>query len=136
MPLSSTDILVVGGGTFGVNTALELRSRGHSVTLLEPGPLPHPHAASTDISKVIRMDYGRDELYMDMMEETLAIWRAWNQELGETVFYETGILYLALDAMEPGEYEYESYQLLKRRGHPVERLVVGRFGVKLGDARP
>jgi len=122
MPLSSTDILVVGGGTFGVNTALELRSRGHAVTLLEPGPLPHPHAASTDISKVIRMDYGRDELYMDMMEETLAIWRAWNQELGETVFYETGILYLALDAMEPGEYEYESYQLLKRRGHPVERL--------------
>src|SRR3972149_7868651 len=102
MPLSSTDILVVGGGTFGVNTALELRTRGHAVTLLEPGTLPHPHAASTDISKVIRMDYGRDELYMDMMEEALPIWRAWNQELGETVFYETGVLHLTLGGMRPG----------------------------------
>ncbi len=122
MPISSGNILVIGGGTFGVNTALELRSRGYSVTLLEPGPLPHPHAASTDISKVIRMDYGRDELYMDMMEDALAIWRTWNQELGGTVFFETGVLYLTLDGMQPGEYEYESYQLLKQRGHPVERL--------------
>ncbi|MEX1143411.1 MAG: FAD-dependent oxidoreductase [Anaerolineales bacterium] len=122
MASSSSHILVVGGGTFGVNTAIELRGRGHAVTLLEPGPLPHPHAASTDISKVIRMDYGRDELYMDMMEEALATWRAWNQELGETVFFETGVLYLTLDTMEPGEYEYESFRLLQRRGHPVERL--------------
>src|SRR3972149_6755454 len=122
MPISSSLILVVGGGTFGVNTAIELRGRGHAVTLLEPGPLPHPQAASTDISKVIRMDSGRDVLYMDMMEEALAMWRAWNQELGETVFHETGVLYLTLDPMEPGEYEYESFQLLKRRGHPVEQL--------------
>lgn len=115
-------ILIVGGGTFGINTALELRGRGHSVTLLEPGPLPHPNAASTDISKVIRMDYGRDEFYMEMMEEALALWRGWNEELGETVFHETGVLYFTLDGMGPGDFEYESYQLLLKRGHAIERL--------------
>lgn len=118
----SSHILIVGGGTFGINTALELRSRGHAVTLLEPGPLPHPDAASTDISKVIRMDYGRDEFYMEMMEASLALWRQWNEELGETVFHETGVLYFTLDGMGPGDFEYESYQLLLKRGHTIERL--------------
>ncbi|MBX3004115.1 MAG: FAD-dependent oxidoreductase, partial [Anaerolineales bacterium] len=118
----SSHILIVGGGTFGINTAIELRSRGHAVTLLEPGPLPHPDAASTDISKVIRMDYGRDEFYMEMMEASLALWRQWNEELGETVFHETGVLYFTLDGMGPGDFEYESYQLLLKRGHTIERL--------------
>jgi glycine/D-amino acid oxidase-like deaminating enzyme len=119
---NSSHILIVGGGTFGINTALELRSRVHAVTLLEPGPLPHPDAASTDISKVIRMDYGRDEFYMEMMEASLALWRQWNEELGETVFHETGVLYFTLDGMGPGDFEYESYQLLLKRGHTIERL--------------
>jgi glycine/D-amino acid oxidase-like deaminating enzyme len=122
MPTSSSHILVVGGGTFGLNTAIELRSRGHGVTLLEPGPLPHPNAASTDISKVIRMDYGSDEFYMQMMEEALAQWRAWNEEFREPLFVETGVLYFTLDGMQPGDFEYESYQLLQKRGHPVDRL--------------
>jgi glycine/D-amino acid oxidase-like deaminating enzyme len=120
--MNSSQILIVGGGTFGVNTALELQTRGHAVTLLEPGPLPHPHAASTDISKVIRMDYGSDKFYMEMMEEALALWRAWNEELGETVFHETGVLYLTLGGMLPGDFEYESYELLIKRGHSVDRL--------------
>lgn len=121
MPLKS-HTLIVGGGTFGVSTALELQTRGHAVTLLEPGPLPHPKAASTDISKVIRMDYGRDGFYMQIMEDALAIWRAWNEEFDGLVFHETGVLYLTLDGMQPGDFEYESYQLLQKRGHPVERL--------------
>ncbi len=120
--MNSSTILIVGGGTFGVNTAIELRQRGHAVTLLEPGPLPHPNAASTDISKVIRMDYGSDEFYMEMMEEALDLWRAWNDEFGETVFYETGVLYFTLDGMQPGDFEYDSYQLLLKRGHKIERL--------------
>ncbi|HRN51081.1 MAG TPA: FAD-dependent oxidoreductase [Anaerolineales bacterium] len=119
---TTSHILIVGGGAFGINTALELRSRGHAVTLLEPGPVPHPDAASTDISKVIRMDYGRDEFYMEMMEESLALWRQWNEELGDTVFHETGVLYFTLDGMGPGDFEYESYQLLLKRGHGIERL--------------
>jgi glycine/D-amino acid oxidase-like deaminating enzyme len=45
--------LVVGGGIFGATCALALRARGHAVTLVDPGPIPHPLAESTDLSKVV-----------------------------------------------------------------------------------
>ena len=88
-------IIVVGAGIFGVTAALELQQRGHKVKLFDPGPLPHPDASSTDISKVLRMDYGSDELYMQLMEEAFEGWGRWNEELGETVFHQTGYLMLS-----------------------------------------
>lgn len=133
-------IIVVGGGTFGVSTALELRRRGYAVQLLEPGPLPHPDAASTDISKVIRLDYGADEFYMALMEECLALWREWNEEWGETVFHETGVLYLAGQPMKAGDFEYDSLQILEKRGHKVDMLdpteVARRFPAWNADHYP
>lgn len=65
----SCDILIVGAGVFGLAAAIELklRQKDAKITVLDPGPVPHRHAASTDISKVIRMDYGEDELYIEMM---------------------------------------------------------------------
>ena len=41
-------VIVVGAGVNGVTAAIELKKRGHEVVLLDPGPLPHPLAASTD----------------------------------------------------------------------------------------
>ncbi len=122
MTTNSTSILIVGGGTYGINTAIELQRRGYAVTLLEPGPIPHPDAASTDISKVVRLDYGKDELYLQMMAEALPLWRQWNEELGEVIYHETGVLYFTLDGMQKGDFEYESYLLLEKHGHPTERL--------------
>src|SRR5229473_643866 len=51
-------VLVAGAGIFALTAALELRRRGHEVRLVDPGPVPHPLAASTDISKVVRLEYG------------------------------------------------------------------------------
>jgi len=53
-------VVVAGAGVYGLTAAIELRQRGYAVALVDPGPLPHPLAASTDISKLIRMDYGPD----------------------------------------------------------------------------
>src|SRR5436190_2146905 len=78
MPSSTSTVVIAGSGIYGLTAALELRQRGHAVLLLDPGPLPHPLAASTDISKVIRMEYGADEDYMAAMEVALDRWRAWN----------------------------------------------------------
>jgi glycine/D-amino acid oxidase-like deaminating enzyme len=58
-------VLVVGAGVFGVCAARALKSRGHAVSILDPGPLPRVEAASTDISKIVRMDYGADVFYMN-----------------------------------------------------------------------
>lgn len=119
---ASYDVIVVGAGIFGVTAALELNRRQYRVAILDPGPLPHPRASSTDISKVIRMEYGTDEQYMAMVEAALPIWRRWNEELGERLYHEVGVMAVTQQAMAPGEFEYESYQMLLRRGHSPERL--------------
>jgi glycine/D-amino acid oxidase-like deaminating enzyme len=108
--------VVVGSGIFGVTAALSLRRRGRDVVLVDPGPVPHPLAESTDISKIVRLDYGSDELYTELMERALAAWRAW------PFFHETGVLFLTRGEMQPGSFEHDSLTLLERRGHRLDRL--------------
>jgi glycine/D-amino acid oxidase-like deaminating enzyme len=61
-------VIIVGAGVNGVTTAIELKKRGYEVVLIDPGPLPHPLAASTDISKAVRATYGADEDYTALAE--------------------------------------------------------------------
>lgn len=115
--------LIVGSGIFGLTTALELQARGHAVTLLDAGPAPHPLAASTDISKVVRIEYGGDELYTSLAEDAREGWLAWNAESFATpLYHETGAVFLTRDAMQPGGYEFENYRMLMARGHAPERM--------------
>ena len=116
------DILVAGGGIFGVTAALALHARGHDVTIVDPGPLPHPLAESTDISKVVRIDYGADEDYTALGERALEGWRRWNARWPAPLYHETGVTFLARVPMESGGFERDSYELLTRRGHRLERL--------------
>ena len=55
----STTAIVVGAGIFGLTLRSNFAIAGYAVTLLNAGPVPHPLAASTDISKVVRIEYGR-----------------------------------------------------------------------------
>ena len=115
-------VIVVGGGVFGITGALSLRARGHEVVVLDPGPLPHPLAASTDVSKVVRMDYGADDAYAAQMERALERWRDWNRRWPSPLFHETGVTFLTRRPMEPGGFEHDSMAALTRRGHRLERL--------------
>jgi glycine/D-amino acid oxidase-like deaminating enzyme len=115
-------VAVVGAGIFGVTAALELRRRGHHVSLYDAGAIPHPLAESTDVSKAVRMDYGADEFYTSHMERALEGWREWNAMFGEELFHETGAMFVTRTPMEPGGFEYESFTMLTKRGHALERL--------------
>jgi glycine/D-amino acid oxidase-like deaminating enzyme len=115
-------ILVVGAGVFGVTAAIELRRRGHAVRLLDPGPLPHPLAASTDISKVVRLEYGGDEAYTALAERAIEGWQRWNQDFGVRLYHETGLLLLRRTPLAPGTLEQDSFDVLSRRGHRPEVL--------------
>jgi glycine/D-amino acid oxidase-like deaminating enzyme len=120
--VTGLSIAVVGGGIFGVTAARALVARGHRVTLLDPGPIPHPLAESTDISKVVRMDYGADEAYLALMEQALDRWRAWNGGWPSPLFHETGVTFLCRAPMTPGGFEHDSYRALLARGHRPERV--------------
>ncbi len=120
--MATSDIVIVGGGILGVASALELRKRGASVTVLEPGPLPHPDASSTDISKLVRADYAKDAFYSDLMEDSFEGFRAWNMLFGEPLFHETGLLVLCKSALAEGSFEGDSFSLLSKRDYPLTRL--------------
>ena len=109
--IPSPTVLVVGAGVFGLSAARALNRRGARVTVFDPGPVPHPLAASTDISKAIRFDYGNDVDYMAWMEQAMHGWRDYNQSSRPSseppLFHETGLLYLSRDALRPGGFEYE-----------------------------
>src|SRR5215831_4956712 len=115
-------VIVVGAGINGVTSAIELKKRAHSVVLIDPGPLPHPLAASTDISKVVRAAYGADEEYTELAERSREIWLQWNIEFGVELYHEVGFLCMRRRSMQTGDFEYESLLLLERRGHRIERL--------------
>jgi glycine/D-amino acid oxidase-like deaminating enzyme len=114
--------IVVGAGINGVVAAIELRKRGHEVVLIDPGPLPHPLAASTDISKAVRAAYGADEDYTALAERSGEIWRQWNVQFGVELYHEIGFLFMRQRSMQPGDFEYESFKVLERRGHRIERI--------------
>lgn len=133
---SSSCVAIVGAGIFGVTAALTLARRGHRVTLLDPGPLPHPLAESTDVSKAIRLDYGADEAYTALAEQALEGWRRWNAAWPAPLFHEGGVLFLCRMPMEPGGFEHESFTLLERRGHRLERLDAARISARFPAFRP
>lgn len=117
-----SDFLVVGAGIFGSTTALSLRERGYRVTLIDPGPIPYALAASTDVSKVVRMEYGSNRQYMQMVIKAIEGFHRWNALFGETLYHETGILAASMAPMEDNEFVKSSYDMLLEEGQRPERL--------------
>src|SRR5215471_11766652 len=115
-------MIVVGAGINGVTAAIELKKRRHEVILVDPGPLPHELAASTDISKAVRATYGDDEDYTVLAERSIQLWREWNKEFGTKLFHEVGGMFVRRRKMEPGDFEYESLKLLEKRRVKVVRM--------------
>ncbi|KAI5121451.1 hypothetical protein M0805_009559 [Coniferiporia weirii] len=91
--VSSSKIVIVGSGCFGISTALHLLQRGYTdVTVLDRAPeLPAIDAASTDINKIVRSSY-HDEFYTRLAREAIAAWR--NREEWGDNYHESGVLVL------------------------------------------
>jgi glycine/D-amino acid oxidase-like deaminating enzyme len=120
-------VIVVGAGINGVTVAIELKKRGHNVVLVDPGPLPHPLAASTDISKAVRRAYGADEDYTALADRSIKVWRKWNEEFGQELYHEVGVMFVRQREMKPGDFEQESFKMLQNRGHKIERMNSARL---------
>lgn len=122
--MSSFDILIIGGGVFGITTAVELAERGHGVSLLNPDTIPHHLAASTDVTKVVRMEYGSDLEYFEMAELCIRRWRNWNEYFGQKLYHEVGFLMLCKASIESPTQQFEQQSLanLRAKGYEPEVL--------------
>jgi sarcosine oxidase / L-pipecolate oxidase len=131
---------IIGGGIFGLTAAIELSLRGHDVTIFDPGPIPHPLAESTDISKVVRIDYGADLDYTALGERALDGWRRWNDECREAghppLFHACGVTFLTRTLMQPGGFEHDSFATLVARGHALERLDAAAISARFPAYKP
>ncbi|KAM5341750.1 hypothetical protein ACJ41O_014781 [Fusarium nematophilum] len=69
-------ILIIGAGTFGLSTALDLSLNGYSnITVLDRGEeIPSPHSAGCDLNKIVRAEY-EDPFYVDLALEAIAEWK-------------------------------------------------------------
>ncbi|MEE2885465.1 MAG: FAD-dependent oxidoreductase, partial [Chloroflexota bacterium] len=116
------NVAVIGGGIFGMASALELTLRGHKVTLFEKDSIPAQNASSTDVSKGIRRTwYGDDDKYVELVEQAAYKWREWESSLKTRVYHQTGS-YLILESLEPGSPMHNSLKVLKSRGAKLEIL--------------
>lgn len=68
MPISKSDpILIVGGGAFGLSTALHLNTAGYKdITVLDKDDqIPPRYSAANDLNKIVRAEY-EDPFYRDL----------------------------------------------------------------------
>lgn len=89
------DVAVIGAGVFGAWTALELEQRGARVLLLDAYGPANSRSSSAGESRIIRMGYGADEIYTRWAQESLAAWQDFFKLIGRSLFYPTGVLWLA-----------------------------------------
>jgi sarcosine oxidase len=97
MAVDRFDLLIVGGGAFGLGTAVEAARRGRRVAVVERGPIPNPIAASYGPSRKIRSTY-TEPVYAALAREAMIAWRQVEHETGAELYLTVGNLaYTALD---------------------------------------
>ena len=121
MTRKTFDFVVVGAGVFGAWTAHELLRSGRSVLLLDAYGPAHSRASSGGESRVIRMGYGRDELYTRWSMRSLEKWKELAERVGHTLFHPTGMLWLM---GKDDTYTRQSQQTLEKVGVVYQKLSV------------
>jgi sarcosine oxidase len=114
------DVAIIGAGVFGVWTAYHLQRAGRSVVLLDAYGPANNRASSGGESRVIRMTYGKDEIYSRSSLRSLGLWQELSKRVsGPPLFHRTGVLWMAC---EPDPYTLGSLETLEKLGVEHERI--------------
>jgi glycine/D-amino acid oxidase-like deaminating enzyme len=70
----------------------------------------------------VRAAYGADADYTELAERSIKLWREWNTELATELYREVGVMFVRQHEAKRGDFEFESFNVLKERGHKVERI--------------
>jgi sarcosine oxidase len=111
-------VVIVGGGTFGASLAWWLAGRGDDVTLVDQFAPGDARATSGGETRLIRSAHGADAGYARSARRARALWRELEQETGEDLMVERGLVWFAHG--ETG-WEADSLRVLTDLGIPAAR---------------
>ncbi|KAK4939183.1 hypothetical protein LTR10_020482 [Elasticomyces elasticus] len=92
-------IIIVGGGTFGLSSALHLGRRGYTnVKVFDPYTIPSPLSAGNDVNKIVdggNLTTSTDEGYVGtkLFAKTIKGWR--EDPVFSPFYHETGLIFAA-----------------------------------------
>lgn len=113
------DVAVIGAGVFGAWSAYQINQRGQSVVLADAYGPSNSRASSGGESRIIRMGYGKDEVYTRWAMRALPMWQEFFALTMKPLFHPTGVLWLAEKA---DGYVHDCQVTLDRLGAGAERL--------------
>ncbi|KAJ9633793.1 hypothetical protein H2201_008916 [Coniosporium apollinis] len=84
-------VIIVGGGAFGLSTALHLSLAGYSdITVFERDEkIPSKYSAAYDINKIVRAEY-EDEFYTQLALDVIEAWK--NNPIFNPYYHQTGYI--------------------------------------------
>jgi len=91
-PIRHFDVIVVGLGTAGSATCMELARRGIAVLGLDAFAPPHTRASHHGESRSIRRAYMEGTTYVPMAMRAWDLWRRLEQDTGQSLLIETANL--------------------------------------------
>jgi sarcosine oxidase len=112
-------VIVVGAGIAGLSTAWSLAKLGHSVSLVEQGPIPNPLAASGDHHRIIRRAYRAGAGYGQLITEAYEAWDEVWADIGENHLDQRGFLCVS---REPGDKAEGYREGMEEGGFPIDLL--------------
>ncbi|MDZ7629007.1 MAG: N-methyl-L-tryptophan oxidase [Parvularculaceae bacterium] len=91
-PAASATVAVIGAGMAGSAAALHLARRGAKVTLFDQFEFGHERGSSHGATRLFRIAYFEHPNYVPILQRAHAMWKAFEIEAGEQLFFETGVL--------------------------------------------
>lgn len=118
-------IAVIGAGSFGGWTALNLLERGAHVTLLDAWGPGNSRASSGGETRVMRGTYGPDQPYTEMAARSLRLWAKYERKWKRQFLHRCGVLWMASGRDEA--FERGSVKVLRKAKIKYQELSVARM---------
>ena len=90
---TSYDVIVIGVGSMGSAACYYLSKRGYKVLGLEQFGIAHEFGSHGGQSRIIRRAYFEHPDYVPLLETAYENWRSFEKQVGEQLYFETGLLY-------------------------------------------